>query len=294
MKKNLFLTFCLMLTVAMAPNAYAIQMMWDVAAAGAPAFGDANTTTGVFDEFGFASQTSTIQYDADASGDVSVGDNFVDSGNLRMTSLLASGFVDTEGLWAGGNYEVTGNWDNVTGNVTAVTPGATGTQLDVKYTGGNINFYLDTNLNSMFADPGNTTPDSGAGGTGFADGTLIGSFTVVDGIGHTFVDFTGNALASQGSVELYLQANDLLDGFWLNAAGVDIKTIFPMDWIFAYTDMNINTPNFADGVPAGALYTAYSNQNGSGSITIVPEPATVLLLGAGLAGLGLLGYRRKS
>lgn len=295
MKKFLALAACMLMTFVAVPGSHAMQIMWDVGAVPAPAFGDADTLTGVFDEFGIKAQTSTIQYDTDGSGDLTIGDKFMDSGNLRITDLLAAGIIDKEGLNQPGGFEVTADWSNVEGEVTGLSfdAGTGDTQIDVKYTSGTIDFYLDSGLDSVFANPAGTTPPAGAGGAGFANGTLIGTLSLLNGIGHTFVDFLGGELDNQGSVEFQLQFSYMLDDFWLNALGVDLLDVAPaVDWVFAYTDMNINTPTqlpFDD-----ALFIAYSNEDGSGRINVVPEPSTVLLLGLGLAGLGFMGYRRKN
>ena len=70
--------------------AQAQQLIWNVGAAGAPAYGDADTLTGIFDQIAFTSQTSTIQFDTDGDGVLSVGDRISDAGDLRVRNLLAS------------------------------------------------------------------------------------------------------------------------------------------------------------------------------------------------------------
>jgi hypothetical protein len=269
--------------------------MLDVRAAGSTGSSDdADTLTGIFNQLGFVSQTSTIQYDTNGNGILNVGDRFSDSGDLRVESLIARGFIDTEGLWAGGAYELTAQWTGLTGYVAELdNADPTDTRLGLIYDGGTINFYLDTVLDSEFANPAVSTPPAGAGGTGFANGTKVAALTLLQGEGHTFIDFTGGDLASQGSVELSLQFTYMLPGFWLNALGVDLLDISPINWHFMTTDMNIDTPTNDNGVPSDALYTAYSNQNGSADLTVVPEPSTLLLLGGGLLGLAFVG-RKKS
>jgi len=295
MKKKQGLLFLLVAAILLVGSpAYALPVIWDVSAAGSLGSDyDADTLTAIFNQIGFASQTTTIQWDTDGSGDLSIGDLFDDVGDLRANDLIAPGTIDREGLNEIGEYEVTAFWTDVKGVVTDVTFDATtnDTRVDVKYTEGTMDFYLDTSIDSTFANPAVTDPPAGAGGTGFGDGVLIGALDLLYGEGHTYVDLDGNPVASQGSVDLSLQFTDMLTGFWLNSAGVDLLDLNPLNFHFALTDMNIDTPT---NVPYdGALYTAYSNQNGSVTIDVVPEPGTILLLGLGLCGLGITGYRRK-
>lgn len=291
--KKLGVLIVSLMVMAFAGNAYSLQLMWDVGVAGAPAHGDADTLTGIFDQIGFDSQTTTIQYDTNNDGVLSAGDRFIDSGDLRVNGLIAPGIIDMEGLGQPGGYEVTAIWNDVEGYVTSVSGGGSNTQIGVRYDTGTIDFYLDTALDSLFANTGGTTPPSGAGGTGFGNGTLLASLSVLDGIGNTFIDFTGNDLANQGSVELSLKFTYMLEGFWLNSAGIDLLDLNPIEWHFLTTDMNIDTPVQNPGVPEGALFTAYSNQNGSAEVAVVPEPGTILLLGAGLLGTGIYMRRRN-
>ena len=301
MKKQKGLIF-LMVTamLLLGSSVFATPIMFDVSAAGYPGFpiGDADALTGTFNQIGFDSQTSTIQYDDDGTAGLSVGDTFSDSGNLNVNGLLASTAVDDEGLGfsSGGvtGYEITGYWEGVTGEVTGVSYDTTtfDTQIDTQYNTGSLDFYLDTTMDATFANLGLSDPPSGAGGTGFNNGVLIATLQITGGVGHTFVDFTGDPVNSGGNVDLALQFSYMLPGFRLNAAGVDLLTLsdgLPEFWV-ALSDMNIDTPNNVPGIPTGALYTAYSNQNGS---MLVPEPCTTLLLGLGLFGLGIAGYRRK-
>lgn len=291
MKKIFGLAAGLGLLAVTAGTGYAVPLMLDVSVAGAPAHGDANTLTGVFDQLAFASQTSTIQYDTNGDGVLTVGDRFSDAGDLRVNDLLAPGIIDKEGLNQLGGYELTAKWTDLTGYVAELdNADPTDTRLGLVYDSGTINFYLDSALNSVFANPAGTAPPAGAGGAGFDDGTLVATLSVLEGKGFTFIDFTGNDLANQGSVELSLQFTYMLDGFWLNALGIDLLDISPVNWHFLTTDMNIDTPT---NMPyPGALYVAYSNQNGSAEMTVVPEPSTLLLLGGGLLGLAFVGRKR--
>lgn len=251
---------CLLVCTSLAQGQ---PLVWDVSVAGAPAYGDADALTGVFDQIGFYSQTSTIQFDTDGDGVPSPGDRLVDAGDLRVRSLLSSKIIDTEGLNQFGGYEVTARWTDVEGYITGTTlnPATGDTRVDIRYTSGTLNLYLDPALDSKFANPAGTATPAGAGGTGFENGTPIATLSVKDGIGHTFIDLNGGDIDNQGSAELYLQFTTALNGFWRDAAGGVIDPVGTI--VTALVDMNIDSTTHVDGVPAGALYTAYSNQDGS-------------------------------
>jgi len=251
---------CLLVCTSLAQ---AQPLVWDVSVAGAPAYGDADALTGVFDQIGFYSQTSTIQFDTDGDAVPSPGDRLVDAGDLRVRSLLSSKIIDTEGLNQFGGYEVTARWTDVEGYITGTTlnPATGDTRIDIRYTSGTLNLYLDPALDSKFANPAGTATPAGAGGTGFENGTPIATLSVKDGIGHTFIDLNGGDIDNQGSAELYLQFTTALNGFWRDAAGGVIDPVGTI--VTALVDMNIDSTTHVDGVPAGALYTAYSNQDGS-------------------------------
>jgi len=297
MKQKQGLLFLLITAmILLGSSAFAMPIKWDVSAAGSPGSNwDVDTLTGLFDQIGFDAQTTTIQYDTDGTPGLSVGDKFSDTGNLDVNGLIAPSAIDEEGLAQLGNYEVTSDWSNIQGEVTGVALDTTtnDTRIDVKYTSGTMNFFLDTTMDAVFANPAGSTPPAGAGGTGFNDGVLIGSLDLLGGIGHTYVDFTGSPVDNQGSVDLALQFTFMQPGFWLNSLNVDLLTLNPTNFHFALTDMNIDTPTQVMGVQNNTLYIAHSNENGSVTIDVVPEPGTVLLFGMGLIGLCITGYRRK-
>lgn len=274
MRRLIFLAFIPMFVFIYAGNIHAMPARWDVGAANSSPNGDADTLTGVFDELQIKVQTSTAQFDTDASGTLTMNDAFVDSGDLRVRDLLAAGIIDKEGLNQLFNgYEVTAHWNNLTGYLSGppVDVGNGEFRIDVKYTSGTINLYLDTNLDSLFANPAGTTPPAGAGGTHFEEGVLIATLQVKDGVGHTFIKPGGGDIENQGSVEMFLEFSYALDDFWLDGSGTDLLDLVGSNMILAFVDMNINSPTQVPGVPAGALFTTYSNEDGSVRIEIVPE-----------------------
>lgn len=255
-------------------NVNALQIQWNVGAAGAPVHGDGDTVTGVFDEVQIKVQTSTIQFDTDLDNALSMGDKFTDSGNLRVRDLLAATIIDKEGLnQLLSGYEVTAQWSGLEGYVAGppVDAGNGDTRIDVRYTSGTIDLYLDPNMDSAFANPAGEDPPAGAGGTNFGEGTLIATLELRDGVGHTFVDAGGGEIDNQGSVEFFLEFTYALKDFWQNTEGVDLLDIVGSGIMIAFVDMNINTPTQVQGEPTGALFTTHSNEDGSMRIEIVPE-----------------------
>jgi hypothetical protein len=109
-------------------------------------------------------------------------------------------------------------------------------------------------------------------------------------------NYAWGKLTLGGGQKLSLVDGDNVDGGALYVGEIDglvfgspiIKNIFSDDGINIYYDPTLN-PDLE-----GLTY-ALSSTTGepTGYLTATPVPASVLLLGSGLLGLGLLGYRRK-
>jgi hypothetical protein len=273
MKKVLLLLAAMSLLAATSAPAAFINSYWDLNAVD-NAFFPVGTGDGITEAF------NEITYYAETKSEITATGFVSDAGLARATGLnFVSGDSpgDDEGFGTAAGYGFTLVWDNLEGVVTSNVDGV----IEALYTSGSFNFYIDY-------DPYATNMENP---TSFTDGVHVATVDVT--LGSYRLDTTGGA---GSSYIINGEFSYILDNFWYNAdTGEDLADeLVGKRWVTAYTagDNDPASLDITGGDNDGDLFVL-STHDSSISVGVVPEPSTIILLGAGLLGTGIM-LRRKN
>lgn len=226
--------------------------------------------------------------------------------------LTATSFVNTVGSiinFTGLNNSYQMNFDFSVDSYTAnqLANPATFVHLDPRNADGILDIWID-------GPTGGITAAENSTGANFQDGVKIASFQIVSGDGGVFSTSTFDGSDDATFSLIWALPNILFDKL-----GNDLSLLG--ETLLVYTDsnydanpQNIDPAGFNIGGAAGMTYAGiqdvwagntgftytgfgsafsfYAEEDGSARLAVVPEPSTILLLGAGLLGLGIIGRKR--
>ena len=281
-------------------SAYAVPIQLHV-----DSYGDGTNSgwTSVFDQMGFMANTTTTQYGTidPSTGAPVVGSPFTDVGNLNIDAfkgLVAPGY--DEGL-GGENqtleaYSLTATWDNLTGSITgAGIVGPSVVQTTQYNPGETIDFYIDDDVDQSFGTTVCASDDTGFGND--AGTTKIATITITGGTGTNTFDLNGNFLS--GSSEISGKFTYMAQDFWYDSATppYDLYNYYiTLGWdVIADVDQNTDNVVIIPGSSTSDqndLFQVCSDHDGTIDVGVIPEPATMFLLGSGLLGLAAFGRKK--
>jgi len=278
MKKTLLVLVAFTMLLVMVTSAQAaLVMKYDLSGLGA---GLGQTT--VWDEQILTTVDATSNY---AAG-IFPGAGFVDVGDLKMGTLnyLGNPLSGAQNQDLNGSWELTGRWSDLTGTMTAITPTASGTLFNFIYTSGTAKLFADPTVNANFGAGIGSNDDTAST---FTDGTELASIKLLSGVGSLFVPFDGSA--ATGSTFTKWDILSVPAGYWLDPTGFDLKSSLEASgWVDVNTIVSSNVTITGTGPGSQIL----SRNQGHASYN-VPEPASMLLFGMGMLGLGATKLRRK-
>lgn len=274
-----------------ATTAMALPWTWDLTGTGYTALGPSVTGNIVSfqNDLGAASATntvSTIIQSLGGDGILGNGDVFEELGILTVLDADNSNLLFMNGANFAQAYIA---FSGLTGSVTNYSNGADGATTLANYTTnvaddsfdlifnpgvGSIGIYLDTDIN----------PNNGA--------LNLATFTLLAASGSSPDFFFAGA--QEGQFGLIGGFTSVLNNFWQFSDGTyfeDFMAAFGIPSIFM-SSFNLGATFVGVGDDGTDLLFSVINE-GSFQLSAIPEPSTILLLGAGLVGLGLLGRRTR-
>ena len=322
MKKGLIFGLMFLVVLAFSTPAKAIIIVndWtlDLTASGLSSLGLVDIVDDIKQVGFYGVAHIEIVDDVDGSGTATVGDIGITDTHLAATSLVHTdgSFITTTGL---NNSFHTNPWE-MTFDLTdpAVFTSMSGTALTYSHIapgtyGGEIadgllDIYIDNNL-----DANTGTGDGYTGGTSILiaqllihtepagvftpmtfDGSVDATFTAQWVMQDVFLDSSGNDLSTMPGLVMMAITDSNFDGdpdkqgYFSHMEPRNWGTYFPTR-LAGGDDLSVPPDGYANNSHPMAFYAL---EDGSAKIGVVPEPATMLLLGSGLLGLGFFGRKR--
>lgn len=220
---------------------------------------------------------------------------FSEAGNFKITDftllggLIPSNILTHYNIYAGYIGTGAGAWLTPTNFVTTSIATLTATLYASPF--GSTGFALGT-------------PTSGSAATPAAQGITFGTLDFVLGTSSLIADPSNLGTANEGSGNTASTSLLALLSFTPAAGTTGLTGVFqaPLPFVITIGSQaggNANNTTFTtSGLPAGVAerFSTLRN-NGGGSLaytTLVPEPGALALIGLAFAGMGFVGYRRRS
>ncbi len=230
--------------------------------------------TGLADQMGANWSATSDYFDTNVSGSLDFGDTVIDNGTGNINGLLVGGVPQVGAALDGMNntWNLTFRYNDLFG---VVIQNPDDQNIVTQYLSGHIEVYYN-------APAVASGPDAGE--------LLVMTLNILGSNAQIFnalftaeVDFTGADVMAQNL--FFFENGDNWYDLWLGGV------LDPID-IIARIDTNLDGPLVGECAAAAACdWTRTSSLNGS--VSFVPEPTIVLLLGSALTMMGFAGRGRK-